>query len=177
MKKVKFLSHVPTDTCFSSKNVNLHIIQPLLLMDGTDTYMRNAGWTMASVSVTVFCGQLTAVVAERGELDPLLSVAGAVVHFHLQLVPRGLLQVVQDVALGQGGALGRGPRGRVDRSVFQGEGGDGTSAIVPANQVKPDPSGVDAGEELLLLRVLRFCNANARETQMCQIARMKKNLA
>lgn len=54
---------------------------------------------------------LTAIIAERRELDSLLSVAGAVVDLHLQLVPGGLLQVIQDVALGEGGALCRGPCG------------------------------------------------------------------
>lgn len=101
--------------------------------------------------------QLTAVIAECCKLDSLLSVAGAVVDFHLQLVPGGLLQVVQDVALGEGGALRRGPSGRVDRPILQGERGDRASTIIPAVQVELDPSGVDASEELLFFGVLRFC--------------------
>lgn len=62
--------------------------------------------------------ELTAIVAESCKLDSFLSVAGAVVDFHLQLVPGGLLQVIQDVALGEGGALCRGPGGGVYRPIL-----------------------------------------------------------
>ena len=82
-------------------------------------------------------------------------------HLHLQLVPGGLLQVVQDVALGERGALRRGPRGRVHRAVLQDEGRDWAAAVVPANQVEPDPGGVDAGEELVFFGKLGFWWAEA----------------
>lgn len=76
--------------------------------------------------------ELTAIIAECCKLDSLLSVASAVVDLHLQLVPGGLLQVVQDVAFGKGRALCRGPCGRVNSSILQGERGDGASAVIPA---------------------------------------------
>lgn len=79
--------------------------------------------------------QPTAVIAEGCKLDSLLCVAGAVVDLHLQLVPGGLLQVVQDVALGEGGALCCGPRGRIYGPILQGERSDGASAAIPAVQV------------------------------------------
>ena len=99
---------------------------------------------------------LTSVLVERGEGDPLLGRAGAVGHLHLQLVPGSLEQIVQDVALGERGALRRGPRGRVHRAVLQDEGRDWAAAVVPANQVEPDPGGVDAGEELVFFGKLGF---------------------
>lgn len=108
--------------------------------------------------LTVLFGvKLTAIVAESRKLDSFLGVAGAVVDLHLQLVPRGLLKVVQDVALCQGGALRCGPGGGVDGPILQGEGRDGAAAVVPAVQVELDPGGVDAGEEFLLFGVLRLC--------------------
>lgn len=110
------------------------------------------------------CWGLTAIGAERCKLQPLLSRAGTVVHLHLQLVPGGLLQLLQDVALGEGGALGRGPGQRVYGPILQGEGRDGTAAVVPAAQVEPDPRHVDAGEELLFLGVLRFCRGKGGVT-------------
>lgn len=99
---------------------------------------------------------LTAVVAERCKLQFLLGIAGAVVDFHLQLVPGGLLQVVQDVALGEGGALRCGPCRRRHWPILQCERCDGASAVIPAIQVELDPSGIDAREEFLFFGVLRF---------------------
>lgn len=94
---------------------------------------------------------LTAIVIECGEFGLFLCTASTVAHSHLQLVPGGLLEVIEDVGLGQGCPLGccpdRGPKG----SVLQGEGSDGAAAVVPADQVQPHPRGVDAGKELLLL--------------------------
>lgn len=100
---------------------------------------------------------LTSVGVERRKLGPLLGRAGAVGDLHLQLVPGGLLQVVQDVALGERGALGRGPGAGVHRPVLQDEGGDGAAAVVPAHQVELGPGGVDGGEELVLLGKLGLC--------------------
>ena len=108
--------------------------------------------------------RLTSIIAERGKLDPLLRIAGAVVNLHLQFVPGGLLQLVQDVAFGEGGALGGSPGQRVHGSILQGEGCDGTAAVVPAAEVELDPGGVDAGEELLLFGELRFCR---RRQKVC----------
>lgn len=107
-------------------------------------------------------GQLTAVVVERGEVGLLLGAAGAVAHPHLQLVPRGLLQVVQDVGLGEGGPLGRGPDRGPEGPVLQREGGDGAAAVVPADEVEPPARGVDAGEELLLFGELGLCGGRRR---------------
>lgn len=101
--------------------------------------------------------KLTSVCVERGELGFLLGRAGAVGDLHLQLVPGGLLQVVQDVALGERGALGGGPGAGVHRPVLQDEGGDGAAAVVPAHQVELGPGGVDAGEELVILGKLWLC--------------------
>lgn len=100
---------------------------------------------------------LTAIVVQRGEVGLLLGAAGAVAHPHLQLVPRGLLQVIQDVGLGEGGPLSRGPDCGPEGSVLQSEGGDGAAPVVPANQIQPHPGGVDAGKEFLLLGELGFC--------------------
>lgn len=101
--------------------------------------------------------KLTSVRIERGELGLLLCRAGAVGDLHLQLVPGGLLQVVQDVALGQRRALGGGPGGGVHHSVLQDEGGDRAAAVVPADQVEPRPGGVDAGEEFVFFGKLWLC--------------------
>lgn len=90
----------------------------------------------------------------------LLRAAGTVAHPHLQLVPRGLLQVIQDVGLGERGPLRRGPDCGPEGSVLQCEGGDGAAPIVPANQIQPHPGSVDAGEELLLLGELGFCGGD-----------------
>lgn len=87
----------------------------------------------------------------------LLRAASTVAHPHLQLVPRGLLQVVQDVGLGERGPLSRGPDCGPEGSVLQSEGGDGAAPIVPADQIQPHPGSVDAGKELLLLGELGFC--------------------
>lgn len=95
--------------------------------------------------------QLTAVVVERGEVGLLLGTAGAVAHAHLQLVPRGFLQVIQDVGLGERGPLSRGPDRGPKGSVLEREGGDGAATVVPADEVQPHARGVDAGKELLLL--------------------------
>lgn len=97
----------------------------------------------------LFKSKLTSVSIERSEGDPLFCWAGTVGDLHLQLIPGRLLQVVQDVALGQRCTLGCGPGGRVHRSVLQYEGGDWTAAVVPADQVEPGPGGVDAGEEFM----------------------------
>ena len=95
--------------------------------------------------------QLTAVVVERGEVGLLLRTAGAVAHPHLELVPRGFLQVVQNVGLGERGPLRRGPDRGPEGSVLEREGGDGAAAVVPADEVQPHAGGVDAGKEVLLL--------------------------
>lgn len=110
-------------------------------------------------------GQLTAVVGERGEGGLLLGTAGAVAHPHLQLVPRGLLQVVQDVRLGERGPLRCGPHRGPEGPVLECEGGDGTAAVVPADEVQPHARGVDAGEEVLLLGELGLCGE--RGTGQC----------
>lgn len=83
---------------------------------------------------TLYCS-LTAIIAERCKLDSLLSVASAVVDLHLQLIPGGLLQIIQDVAFGEGGALCRDPCGVVYGPILQGERGDGAASIIPAIQV------------------------------------------
>lgn len=100
---------------------------------------------------------LTAVVVQGGEVGLLLRAARAAAHSHLQLVPRGFLQVVQNVGLGEGGPLSRGPDRGPKGSVLQSEGGDGTAPVIPANQIQPRPGGVDAGKELLLLGELGLC--------------------
>lgn len=101
--------------------------------------------------------QLTAVVVERGEVGLLLRAACAVAHPHLQLVPRGLLQVVQNVGLGERGPLSCGPDRGSKGSVLEREGGDGAAAVIPADEVQPHACGVDAGKKLLLLGELGFC--------------------
>lgn len=114
--------------------------------------------------------KLTSVSVERGKLCLLLGRAGAVGDLHLQLVPGGLLQVVQDVALGERGALRRGPGAGVHRPVLQDEGGDGAAAVVPAHQVELGPRGVDAGEELVLLGKLRLCGGRGGRCCSCSLA-------
>lgn len=101
--------------------------------------------------------QLTAIIVERGEVGLLLCTAGTVAHPHLQLVPRGLLQVIQNIGLGERGPLSCGPDCGPKGSVLQCEGGDGTAAIIPTNEVQPHTRGVDTGEEFLLLRELGLC--------------------
>lgn len=101
--------------------------------------------------------ELTAIVVERGEVGLLLCTTCAVAHSHLQLIPRGFLQVIQDVGLGEGGPLGCGPDRGPKGSVLKSEGGDGAATVIPANQIQPHSGGIDAGEELLLLGELGFC--------------------
>lgn len=103
-----------------------------------------------------FYFQLTSVSIERGKGDSLLCWAGAVCDLHLQFVPGRLLQVIQDIALGKWCALGCGPGGWLHRPVFQYEGGDWTTTIVPAGQVEPGPGRVDAGEEFMFFGKLGF---------------------
>lgn len=107
-------------------------------------------------------GQLTAIVVERGEVGLLLGTASAVARPHLQLIPRGFLQVVQDVRLGERGPLSRGPDCGPEGSVLECEGGDGAAAVIPADEVQPHACGVDAGEEFLLLRELGLCGRGHR---------------
>ena len=61
----------------------------------------NVEWERDSKDMHVWEGrdasQLTAIVVERGEVGLLLRTAGTVAHPRLQLVPRGFLQLVQDV--------------------------------------------------------------------------------
>lgn len=95
--------------------------------------------------------QLTAVVVQRGEVGLLLRAASAVAHPHLQLIPGGFLQVIQDVGLGERGPLSCGPNRGPKGPVLQCEGGDGAAAVIPANEVQPHARGVDAGKQLLLL--------------------------
>lgn len=82
------------------------------------------------------------------------------------------MQVVQDVALSEGGALCRGPRGGVYGPILQGERGDGAATVIPAIQVELDPSGVDASEELLFFRVLRFCRGRKENLSVLRELRM-----
>lgn len=121
----------------------------------------NVEWERDSKDMHVWEGrdasQLTAIVVERGEVGLLLRTAGTVAHPRLQLVPRGFLQLVQDVRLGERGPLSCGPDRGPEGSVLQCEGGDGTAAIIPADEVQPHARGVDAGEEFLLLRELGLC--------------------
>lgn len=118
--------------------------------------------------------KLTSVRVERGELGFLLGRAGAVGDLHLQLVPGALLQVVQDVALGERGALGGGPGAGVHRPVLQDEGGDGAAAVVPAHQVELGPGGVDAGEELVILGKLWLCGGGRGRCYGCSLANSQR---
>lgn len=110
-----------------------------------------------------FRPKLTSVSIESSKGDPLFCWSGAVGDLHLQFVPGRLLQVVQDVALGQRCALGRGPSARLHRTVLQYEGGDWTAAVVPANQVEPDPGGVNAGEEFVFFGKLGLWEEDGKE--------------
>lgn len=106
--------------------------------------------------------QLTAVVVECGEVGLLLCAAGAVAHADLQLVPGGFLQVVQNVRLGERRPLSRGPHCGPKGPVLEREGGDGTAAVIPADEVQPHARGVDAGKEFLLLGELGLCGGTHR---------------
>lgn len=101
--------------------------------------------------------ELTAIVVQRGEVGLLLRAAGAVAHSRLQFIPRGFLQVIQNVGLGKGGPLSCGPDRGPEGSVLKSERGDWTAAVIPANKIQPHSGGIDAGEELLLLGELGFC--------------------
>lgn len=101
--------------------------------------------------------ELTAIVVERGEGGLLLRAARAVADAHLQLVPGGLLQIIQDVGLGQRGPVGSGPDRRPKGPVLEREGGDGAATVIPANQIEPHTRAVDAGEQLLLFGELGLC--------------------
>lgn len=43
---------------------------------------------------------LTAIIIERGKFGLFLCTASTVAHSHLQLVPGGLLEIIEDVGLG-----------------------------------------------------------------------------
>lgn len=107
--------------------------------------------------------KLTSIWIKGSKHGLLLCWAGAVGNLHLQLIPGGLLQVIQDVALGERGALGRGPGGGVYGSVLQHEGCDWTAAVVPSSQVEPGPGRVDAGEEVVLFGELWFWDGKPQQ--------------
>lgn len=77
---------------------------------------------------------LTSVVVQRGELGALVTTAGAVAGFHLQLVPGGLTQLGQeDVGRGVGAQVL--PRPSPLGPEVQQDGRDGAAATGPALQV------------------------------------------
>lgn len=118
--------------------------------------MSHPWFIQRSVTCKLLKPKLTSVSIQSSKGDPLLCWAGAVGDLHLQFIPRRLLQVVQDVALGQRCALGCGPGAWVHCSVLQYKGGDWTASVIPASQVEPGPRGVDAGEEFMFFGKLRF---------------------
>ena len=130
-------------------NQRQYHLLPILLFDPDPVHIS------AALRQTVQ-SKLTSVSIEGSKGDPLFCWAGAVGDLHLQFIPGCLLQVVQDVALGQRRALGCGPGGWLHCSVLQDEGGDWTAAVVPANQVEPGPCRVDAGEEFMFFGKLGF---------------------
>ena len=156
-------------TCWATLSVwrhNLYIISVSVIRSWSWTilfYPDPMVFDMSAARRETVSSKLTSVSIESSKGVPLLWWAGAVCDLHLQLVPGRLLQVVQDVALGQWCALGRGPGGRVHRSVLQYEGGDRAAAVVPADQVEPGPGGVDAGEEFVFFGKLGFWGRGQRE--------------
>ncbi len=101
---------------------------------------------------------LTAVVVQGSKFDTFLSQPCAVVHLHLQFVPSGFLQVQQVEAFRKRGALHFGPHRAVQRTIFQSEGGDWTTAVIPANQVEFDACSINATKQLLVFGELWLCD-------------------
>ena len=92
----------------------------------------------------------TAIVVRGRKLGALVAAAGAVAGLHFELVPGGLTQLAEEELSGGVGleALpGPGPFG----SEVQHHVSDGAAAAGPALQVEACVSGVDVGEQRLVL--------------------------
>lgn len=135
-------------------------------------------WKLFSIQIITgpSCSLLTSISTQSGEGNPFFRWAGTVGDLHLQLVPRRLLQVVQDVALGEWRALSCGPGGRVHSSVFQNEGGDRTATIVPTGQVEPGSGGVDAGKEFMFFGKLGLWWEKKTREHYKILTRIQKNI-
>lgn len=99
---------------------------------------------------------LTAVVVSGGELGALVAAPGAVAGLHFELVPGGLTQLAEEELRGGVGLEALPGPGTFGPEV-QHEVSDGAAPAGPALQVEPCVSGVDVGEQRLILIEHWFC--------------------
>lgn len=99
---------------------------------------------------------LTAIIVSRGKLGALVATPGAVAGLHFELVPGGLPQLTEE-ELGSGVGLEALPGPGTFGSKIQHQVSDGAAATGPALEVDPCMSGVDVGEQRLVLVEHRLC--------------------
>lgn len=94
--------------------------------------------------------ELTAVVVSGGKLGALVATASAVAGLHFELVPGGLTQLAEEELSGGVGLQALPGPGTFGPEV-QHHVSDGAATAGPALQVEPCVSGVDVGEQRLIL--------------------------
>ncbi len=99
---------------------------------------------------------LTAIVVSGGKLGALVAAPSAVAGLHFELVPGGLTQLAQEELSGGVGLEALPGPGTFGPEV-QHQVSDGAAAAGPALQVEPCMSGVDVGEQRLILIEHWFC--------------------
>lgn len=118
------------------------------------------GW-QGSDGQTEMRDALTAIVVSGGKLGALVATAGAVTGLHFELVPGGLTQLAEEELSGGVGLEALPGPGTFGPKV-QHQVSDGAAAAGPALQVEPCMSGVDVGEQRLILIEHWFCREERR---------------
>lgn len=99
---------------------------------------------------------LTAIVVSGGKLGALVTAPSTVTGLHFELVPGGLTQLAEEELSG-GVGLQALPGPGTFGSKIQHQVSDGAAAAGPALQIEPSMSGVDVGEQRLILIEYWFC--------------------
>lgn len=107
---------------------------------------------------------LTAIVVGGGKLGALVATPCAVACLHFELVPRGLPQLAEEELSG-GVGLEALPGPCAFGSEVQHHVSDGAATTGPALHVEPCVSGVDVGEQRLVLVEHWLCGGKGAKTQ------------
>lgn len=107
---------------------------------------------------------LTAIIVGGGKLGALVAAAGTVAGLHFELVPGGLAQLAEEELSGGVGFEALPGPGTFGPEV-QHEVGDGAAAAGPALQIEPCMSGVDVGEQRLILVEHWFCGEECQRNR------------
>lgn len=99
---------------------------------------------------------LTAIVVSGGKLGALVAAPSAVTGLHFELVPGGFTQLAEEELSG-GVGLEALPGPGTFGPKIQHQISDGAAAAGPTLQIEPCMSGVDVGEQRLILIEHRFC--------------------